>query len=173
MREAEDLIRREQLFVYLCICVFVWPRFQKKHRKKTNTQKTPSDGTVRQGSFVYLFICVFNNKITALRLWYKKYTNLQISVFRLCECFFSSTPSLVYLFCPKSGFVGEFTNTHYKMTRILPYNTRPYCHAAMWIARKPAPMYEQFSQFAPCSYVCGQFEWHIRFPIFNMIPTIC
>ncbi len=66
MREAEDLIRREQLFVYLCICAFVWPRFQKKHRKKTNTQKTPSDGTVRQGSFVYLFICVFNNKITAL-----------------------------------------------------------------------------------------------------------
>ena len=43
----------------------------------------------------------------------------------------------------------------------------------MWIARKPAVMYEQFSQFATCSYVCGQFEWHIRFPIFNMIPTIC
>jgi hypothetical protein len=50
--------------VHLRICVA--HRFQKNHRKKTNTQKTPSDGTVRQGSFVYLFICVFNNKITAL-----------------------------------------------------------------------------------------------------------
>ena len=72
MREAEDLIRREQLFVYLCICAFVWPRFQKNHQKKTNTQKTPSDGTVRQGSFVYLFICVFNNKITASLSNWKK-----------------------------------------------------------------------------------------------------
>jgi hypothetical protein len=25
----------------------------------------------------------------------------------------------VYLFGPKSGFVGEYTNAHYKMTRIL------------------------------------------------------
>jgi len=37
----------------------------------------------------------------------------------LCECFFLRTPAYVYLFCSKSGFVGEFTNTHYKMTRIL------------------------------------------------------
>ena len=62
-------------------------------------------------------------KNSVLRLWFcwwiQKYTNKQISVFRLCECFFLRTPSYVYLFCPKSGFVGEYTNTHYKMTRIL------------------------------------------------------
>jgi hypothetical protein len=28
-------------------------------------------------------------------------------------------PSFVYLFCPKTDFVGEYTDTHYKMTRFL------------------------------------------------------
>ena len=42
-----------------------------------------------------------------------------MTFFRLCECCFLRTPSYVYLFGPKSGFVGEYTNTHYKMTKIL------------------------------------------------------
>jgi hypothetical protein len=46
----------------------------------------------------------------------RKFTNLRFPSLRM---FFSSTPSYVYLFGPKSGFVGEYTNTHYKMTRIL------------------------------------------------------
>jgi len=54
MREAKDLIRREQLFVHLCICAFVRPMRQQNHRKKTNTQKTPSDGNC-----LTMLICVF------------------------------------------------------------------------------------------------------------------
>jgi len=48
-----------------------------------------------------------------------KYTNTQKTVFHLCEVFLPSQPSYVYLFCPKSDFFGEYTNTHNKMTRIL------------------------------------------------------
>ena len=64
-REAKDLIRREQLFVHLCICAFVWPMRQKKHRKKTNTQKTPSDGNCSTMLICVFVVCVFTNKITA------------------------------------------------------------------------------------------------------------
>ena len=45
--------------------------------------------------------------------------NTQKTVFHLCDKFLPSQPSYVYLFCPKSDFFGENTNTHYKMTRIL------------------------------------------------------
>ena len=55
----------------------------------------------------------------------------------------------------------------------LPYNTRPYCHAAMWIARNPAPTYEQFSQFAPCSYVKSHLDNDSCLPIYKTIPAIC
>jgi len=58
LREAEDLIRREQLFVHLRICTFVWPMLPIKPHKKTNTQKTPSNGnrsTVIFCTFVYSY----------------------------------------------------------------------------------------------------------------------
>ncbi len=45
-----------------------------------------------------------------------KYTNLR---FPSLQMFFFFILSYVYLFGPKSGFVGKYTNTHYKMTRIL------------------------------------------------------
>ena len=59
--------RREQLFVHLCICAFVLPMRQQNHRKKTNTQKTPSDGncsTMLICVFVYLCIHQHNHSLT-------------------------------------------------------------------------------------------------------------
>jgi hypothetical protein len=49
------------------------------------------------------------------------HTNTQISktFFLLCEGFSPLQPSFVYLLCPKTGFVGEYTDTHYKMTKFL------------------------------------------------------
>ena len=49
-------------------------------------------------------------------------TNTQKPVLHLCEAFFlrrDGKPSFVYLFCPKIDFLDEYTDTHYKMTRIL------------------------------------------------------
>ena len=57
MREGKDLFRREQLFAHLRICTFVWPLLPIKPPKKTNTQKTPSDGnrsTVAFCKFVFV-----------------------------------------------------------------------------------------------------------------------
>ncbi len=71
MREVENLIRREQLFVHLCICAFVLPMCQQNHRKKTNTQKTTSDGncsTMLICLFVYLCIHQHNHSLTVHKL---------------------------------------------------------------------------------------------------------
>jgi hypothetical protein len=57
MREGKDLFRREQLFAHLRICTFVWPLLPIKPPKKTNTEKTPSDGnrsTVAFCKFVFV-----------------------------------------------------------------------------------------------------------------------
>ena len=65
-------MRREQLFVHLRICAFVWPMRQQNHRKTTNTQKTPSDGnrsTMIFCKFVYLCIHQQNH---SLRVWWHK-----------------------------------------------------------------------------------------------------
>ena len=75
-------MRREQLFVHLCICAFSVAQVPKNHRKKTNTQKTPSDGTVRQCSFVYLFNCVFTNKITALGCDFVVNTQINTQIYK-------------------------------------------------------------------------------------------
>ena len=41
MREAEDSFRREQLFVHLRICTFVWPMSPiKPHTKNKYTEDT-------------------------------------------------------------------------------------------------------------------------------------
>jgi hypothetical protein len=61
-------MRREQLFVHLCICAFVWPMSTIKPPKKTNTQKTPSDGncsTMLICVFVYLCIHQQNHSLRA------------------------------------------------------------------------------------------------------------
>ncbi len=56
-REAEDFIRREQLFAHLCICAFVWPMSPIKPPKKKKYTKD----TIWWELFVndHLFICVF------------------------------------------------------------------------------------------------------------------
>ena len=59
-------MRREQLFVHLRICAFVWPMRQQNHWKTTNTQKTPSDGnrsTMIFCKFVYLCIHQQNHSL--------------------------------------------------------------------------------------------------------------
>ena len=67
MREAEDLIRREQLFVHLRICTFVWPMSPIKPPKKKQIHRRHHPmGTVPQLSFVNLCIRIWAKEITAL-----------------------------------------------------------------------------------------------------------
>jgi hypothetical protein len=70
------------------------------------------------------------------------------------------------------GKSSEYSRTKPKESTIL-YNTRSYCHAAMWIARKPAPTYEQFSQFATYSYVRSYLGNDSCLPIYKTNPAIC
>jgi hypothetical protein len=53
------------------------------------------------------------------------------------------------------------------------HNTRPFCHAALWITRKPEPTYERFSQFAPYSYVKSHLGNDSCLPIYKTNPAIC
>ena len=62
---------------------------------------------------------VGNKLMAVISLARTQIHKLQMTVFHLCECFSPSTSSHMYLFCPKSSFFGEYTNTHYKMTSIL------------------------------------------------------
>ncbi len=53
-------------------------------------------------------------------------------------------------------------------------NTQPYCHAALWITRKPKPTHERFSQFTAYSYVKSlHVDNDSCLPIYKMIPAIC
>ena len=69
MREAEDLIWREQLFVHLRICTFVWPMLPIKPPKNNKyTEDTIQWEPFLSGSFVNLCIRVWAKEITALMM---------------------------------------------------------------------------------------------------------
>ena len=84
-------------------------------------------------------------------------TRMQIffSLINFCTNSYKRIHTIVIQLCSTNSYtvwiLYQFIHFWYKLyTNCI---TRPYCHAAMWIARKPAPTYLQFSQFATYSYV--------------------
>jgi hypothetical protein len=68
--------------------------------RTSGTGTSTGNGTAISGTGKLLVWALTNTQ--------KIHKNKQISVFRLCECFFLCTPSYVSLFCLKSGFHHKY-----------------------------------------------------------------
>ena len=81
MREVEDLIRQEQLFVHLGTCAFLCgPCANKTTKKQQIHRRHHPMGTVPQWPFVNLCIRIRAKEITALGCdFVGEYTNTQIN----------------------------------------------------------------------------------------------